>query len=366
MSFVLSSASDVSKNQIVRVNATYSPQKHYKYPNHTWVWLEDWAKHWNTDKAVASARGEYASMTPKFGRTKYKVYQNQPNNEQSLTSDNSYVEQNFEAFNGHTVAYCWDKKPIKEKVEKAIAKHMKNHAKEILTPRCELNEYHQTGLLIAEFLTRDFPEKSLLVKLSDYPTHYERYDYVAYAPVPGYYMSAPELTITHNHGSGYDLLIYFNNKKTEKCPQFAEIERLMKGGVFNMNGHIITKWEGATQSFFLSNLINQHLGEDRTPTTEMLLCDCEWTITKDKGEDAKERTFIRRTKTFEEPYRTYTRPNGRASGGVLKDIYPVRLGDLKRLEFAKELSEKVFHPDRVARFMGDTWGTDDSWLAQVM
>lgn len=363
----MSAVSEVSKNEIVPVKAT-SFQKNYQHPEHTWVWAEDYLKHWMNNNAVKSAKDAGHNLLPQVGRTKYKVYRycHLTKKPDVLTSDNSYVEQDF---NGKAVAYYWDKKAIKKLVDEAIESYNKEN-KQVPARRSVMNEYEQTNLLIRELVRKrscgELPEKSVLVRLDNFPTHYERHDYVAYAPIQGYYISAPELQKTI-HGEGYDFHIYFNNKKTEKCSQFVESYRVLKGGIFCGNGSVVTKWEGTTNPFFVHNLINQLLvGEDRSPTTEMLLCDCEWTHTKEKGVPSVEKTVIRRTKTHEEPYKTYYSPNGLRNAGVLKDTYPSKLSDLKRQTFEEELSQKVFHPDRVARFMGDTWGTEDSWLAQVM
>jgi len=340
----------LSKSEIVQVApiSRQNYQSDYEPKGFIWVLLENHKKHWDTEDCVKSANDAGDYLYPKMGRTKYKMNRRDTVNgvlDHILVNDNSYCE--F-VVGGRVVAYYWDKPAVKRGMEKVLDLYQKAVDKAVeKDTEGKYDEYPYNHPVTREFhFTRDFivycrdnfafPPGAVVVRMENHPMKRETYTIRAYAPIRGYWASHPTIAPT-SHGKGYDLEFLINNTKTDQCHQFLEWNNLNYSGAFGNSGHIHYRLEETGRPLKIHQLPTEY-----PPTSRYQLSDCDWVVTKKEHSPPTERTTIRRTDR--------TKP----------------LTALNRLAFAKELSEKVFHPDRVARFMGDTWGTDDSWLAKVM
>jgi hypothetical protein len=332
-----------SKSEIIQVApiTKYNYQSQYKnalsYPS--WVLLENHKKHWDTADCVVSAQeaGEAEFPMKKTSRSTHHkrfrrvVIAGRP--EMTLVNDNSYSE--F-VVGGRVVALVWDKSAITKLMEKALDNFHKS---------VEKNPYpNEDPVKMAFHFSRDFivycrdnftfPPGAVIVRLENHPIKVETYTIRAYAPIQGYWASHPTIQPTP-YGRGYDLEFLINNKKTEQCHQFLEWDNLGMG-VFGGSGHIRWRLEETGNAVQLFNIKTTC-----PPTTNYQLSDCEWVVEKKEFHPPTETVYVRRTNRG------------------------MPLTALKRDEFKEELVMKVFHPDRVARLMGDTWGTEESWLNQI-
>ena len=346
MSFTQECDIMLSKSDIIQVAPITEGNYQCEYKNAlsypSWVLLENHKKHWDEKDCVVSAQEADEEVCLQKGRTKHKMYRRvvtagRP--ELVLVNDNSYVE--F-VVGGRVVAYVWDKPAITKLAEKALDHfHKSVEKKPYPNEDPYINPVQMAFHFGRDFIVycRDkfsFPPGAVIVRLENYPIKVETYTIKAYAPVKGYWASHPNVVPT-SYGRGYDLEFVINNKKTEKCHQFLEWDNLNFGGVFGTTGHIRWRLEetGNAIQFF-------QIKTTYPPTTNYQLSECDWVVEKKEYHSPTETVRVRRTNRN------------------------MPLTALKRQAFAEELSEKVFHPDRVARLMGDTWGTDNSWLAQVM
>lgn len=326
---------NVSKNQIVVVTEPHTFVT-YEAPSYTFVWLEDFKKHCDQPDVVKSADQAGDSHTADLGRTKYKVYRNERDangrNQKVLTSDNAHVAVEQEHCD---IAFYWDKPTIKKVVEKVVEKMRWDASK----------QYDNTREFINTLLTKkDIPKKSVLVRLENTPGRCETNSFLAYVPVEGYYISSPVWKDSPYRNEGYNLLFTINNVKTESTPTFV-MKHKMSGGVFN-NGGVEWKIEGNDTPFYLHNIMYHMLPS----TTRYQLASCR--------EEVKTRTW------------RYAHEHGEEENQVkVLRVDDVLLSDLAlhpdRKAFKEQLVMKVFHPDRVARLVGDNWGTEESWLNQV-
>ena len=334
--------SRLSRKDIVQVGII--PKNHrltqILEPETTWVWLENYKKHCDTADNVKSASAANDHLVCELGRTKYKVYRigtnaaNQP--EKVLTSDNSYISVKVR---DNVFAYVWDKPAIKIAIAKIVAKVMEDeeHPYENELENCLYIMRRFVELCLED--KKSFPDRSLVVRLNNLPTHKETFMVPSYAPVKGYWFSSPVFKQQFFHGCGYKLLTYINNEKTEKCHQFLELdEENRRTGIFG-SGEMQFKWEPTDLPIFLRELFTS---EDKQPTSRFVLTECRWEILTTPHRPTVELLWVGHSTDLEKP-----------------------LTALKRDAFKEELVMKVFHPDRVARLMGDTWGTDESWLAQI-
>jgi hypothetical protein len=309
--------------------ATYEVE--YESPRaNTLVWLEDWSKHYNTEDNVQSAKNAGDSHQVEKSRTKYKVYrqdtdeQGRPDN--VLTSDNKYVNIDIDAIT--TVAYLWDKPALRTLVGKVQSK---------MTPFAPENRYGALQQFILLCRQEKFPPKSLLIKLCNVRTQRKTFTYEAYVPSECYYLSHPTYQDSLMN-AGYDQLYLINNKKTETCFQLMEYEKMKRSQMFNWGGKLLRTEDGQDIDYF------QTIQTKLAPAIIHKKASVKLVVSHNaKGESHN--LFVNRLQ----------------HKGWLTDLAK----DPKRMAFKEELVMKVFHPDRVERLMGDTWGTEESWLNQI-
>jgi len=332
----------ISKSDIIQV--THISKMDYKceyktassYPS--WVLLENHSKHWDEKDCVVSAQEAGEVVCLQKGRTKHKMYRRvvvAGHPELVLVNDNSYVE--F-VVGGQVVAYVWDKPAITKLIEKALDKFHKSVEKNPYKNPVQMAFHFGRDFIVYCRENFSFPPGAVIVRLENPPMKVETFKIRAYALVEGYWASDP-IVKALPYG-GYSLEFVLSNRKTEKCHQFLEKHQMTNGGALCHSGHIYYRPEGVSDFVPTHDLrrIDDFLD---TPATTYQLSDCVWKIEK---------------KEYHPPTETVR---------VLQTSKDMPLTALKRNEFKEELVMKVFHPDRVARFMGDTWGTEESWLNQI-
>lgn len=335
----------VSKSDITQVTPIskmdYKCEYKTSYPS--WVLLENHTKHWDEKDCVVSAQEAGEVVYLMKGRTKYKMNRRVIVNgrpEFVLVNDNTYLE--F-VVGGQVVAYVWDKPSVIKLMEQALDMFHKSVEK---NPYPNEDPY-KNPVQMAFHFGRDFivycrkfafPPGAVIVRLENLPSKVETYTIRAYAPIEGYWVSHPSFH-TLPYG-GYYLEFLINNTRTEKCHEFLEGHQMKNGGVLCHSGHIKYRPEGVSDFVPTHNLREIDAFLTSTATNHQL-STCEWKIEK---------------KEYHPPTETLR---------VLQTNKDMPLTALKRNEFKEELVMKVFHPDRVARFMGDTWGTEESWLNQI-
>ena len=334
----------LAKSDIVQVSPIIADNvsKRYDSPAYTWVYLEEYMKHHHTADNVKSSHATKDALFPKMGRTRVKMLRYEDGYHPSdyrlvPTNDNTYAEVKLDV-SSKVVAYVWDKPTLTKNMNIIVDKFTENIAKH---PIDHLDNTHLVFLTSRAFIlylqeNYAFPPGSVVVRLDNIPTLLESYRFQAYAPVMGYWTSPPTL-VRKPYGPGYNMEITLHNKKTEMCSEFLEWEHITKGGIFmSGGGEIRLRLEetDAPVNFF-------DISINYPPTTTYLLCDCEWLIKTTEFHPMTESVVVER---------------------AFRDK---PLTSLKRDSFKEELVMKVFHPDRVARLMGDTWGTEESWLNQI-
>jgi hypothetical protein len=338
----------ISKSDIIQVTPVskmdYKCEYKTAFTYPSWVLLENHKKHWDEKDCVVSAQEADEAVCLQKGRTKHKMYRRvviagRP--ELVLVNDNSYVE--F-VVGGQIVAYVWDKPAVKKLIEKAL----ENFHKSVEKSPYPNEDPYKDPVQMAFHFGRDFivycreyssfPPGAVIVRLENPPMKVETFKIRAYVPIEGYWVSHPSFK-TLPYG-GYSLEFLINNTKTENCHQFLEKHQMTNGGALGNAGHIHYRPEGVSD--FVPTYYLRFIDAFFTSTaTNHQLSDCVWKIEK---------------KEYHPPTETVR---------VLQTSKDMPLTDLKRNEFKEELVMKVFRPDRVARFMGDTWGTEESWLNQI-
>ena len=323
-----------------KIVLTTAPQTttEWQNPNSTLVWLEDFQKHCDQTDVVKSADEAGDSLSVNIGRTKYKAYRKVVVNgvrADVLTSDNKYIELSMYG----RYLYVLDKPAITRVVQR-VANLVEGRLEVEFPPTTIYNKYQNFRTLISQLLTyKDFQNKSVLVALENTPGKREQSTFQAYVPVEGYYVSTPVFKETAYEG--YDMQSTINNEKTEQCTTFLHKHRM------NNLGGIKFKVEGS-DNYLVRNSITATL----PPATRYQLADCERTTFTRKWKYLHEREIEKEGTTVR-----------------IQRVYDTLLSSLakdpERLSFKEQLVMNVFHPDRVARFMGDTWGIEESWLNQI-
>ena len=341
---------NVSKNQVV---ITTAPRifKTHEAPNSTWVWLEDYTAYCDLPDVVKSAEGANVAHGAELGRTKYKVYRygrdENGRYQNTLTSDNTYVAVVQES---RDTAFYWDKPAIKKVIEK-VKEEMKEMLDEVVSYQSH-TKYKHSREFIKKLLThkKSLPAKSVLVLLENEPGKCEEYSFKGYVPVEGFYVSPPIFTNEALYSEGYTLRITINNKKTELCTTFLQKKKLESGVAPFVSSGVMWRVEGDTTNSYLHNVMRE-----KTPATQWHLAECEWVV--------KTRTWRYKHETArdEDEWRHDTVKVLRVCDTLLSSLAT----DPKRMDFKEQLVMKVFHPDRVARLVGDNWGTGESWLNQI-
>ena len=300
------------------------------------VWLEDWENLHTREDAIDYAMHNDMHLNTVLLRTKYQIHRSNPTPwlgvQPTLINDNKYIAIEH---NGSIMAYYWDKPNIESAVDKVLAKlgntdaYTYNEAVEAFNNACipVPNPPLKTKRL--------FPPHSLCVVLPRPPTKKQTYIYDSYLPVKCYYISAPTF-VDSRYNNGYDLQFEIDNEKTEKCNQLVEYTKLRDSGAVGRTGHVTFR------------------AKDNPPKTlHTLQLPCSIHFKKVSVKEVVSTCGDRVTTTLTVCSQLAT--------SYLTDLAK----DQKRIAFKEELVQAVFHPTRVARLVGDNWGTDESWLNQV-
>ena len=353
----------LSKNQIATTKF-HSYSSNYEWNYHSaylgLVWLEDYEraiKEGGKDPVSYATTTETGRKTfhPKLCRTKYKVYTHEchtgvgANNHtlvEELASYDPFLKTEPHGWNEKDTvfrgAFYKDKPVVAKAVREASDKARAKFATTKTTNATE-KSYEYNDLFVRECLKAKIKERSLLVVLLNKPIHHESYCFSAYLPREGFFVSHPKFS--QNAEGHYVITITLNQKEqTEECCEFIEKENL--AGHATILSHtnrqrIFLREEGSTVNTDIYHILNEMSYQNKKFPTKMLLKRVSWSIW-----DGVESIEIVR-------------------GGDNSPLSALKKNAYKQGTFQEELVQAVFHPDRVARLVGDNWGKEESWLNQI-
>jgi len=355
----------LSKNQI-------TPTKFHSYTNgyewnehdsyYTYVWLEDYETILRNggDDPVAYAKkmgGEGQRVYyPRFARTKWRVWVAETteggtnnNHTEQMASPDGFAKTDPTNYNERDVvfreAYYKDRPSVAKMIVEAQRDARRRFAKTTTTAtRQKSYEYNhefiksclRTDLTVVQY------RRSVLVLLMNKPIYHERFVFSAYLQREGMFVSHPKFV--KDAGGNYVVKILINQREqTEECCEFIERDNLADhNSILTGTGRdkVLLYEEGSAVRTDIYRVLNDG-GRDKVFPKMMIQKRVQWSIWN--GVETIE--IVRG-----------------GSNALLSDLKKDRY---KQGTFQEELVQAVFHPDRVARLVGDNWGTEESWLNQI-